>query len=156
MLINLVPEFLATLSSDNPRSAYQKYLEAHSPILSAYWRNYVLDLESPHAEQVIDTALHADRLDLLALRDEVDLVRLTEEAVRRTEEVLQPDRPMDVVLMVGVGAANAGELVVDGRAIAFICVEHFTGRINPSTYGMGLAPGLIPHSTITFTFQARI
>ena len=144
MLINLVPEFLAALSSDNPRSAYQQYLDAHSSILSAYWRNYVLDLDSPHAEAVIDTALHADRLDLHALLDEVDLVRLSEEATARAEEVLEVDRPVDVVLMVGVGAANAGELVVGGRPIAFICVEHFTGRINPSTYGMGLAPGLIP------------
>ena len=37
------------------------------------------------------------------------------------------DCDVDVVLMVGVGAANAGELVVDGRGIAFVCLEHFTG-----------------------------
>src|SRR3989475_9762241 len=46
--------------------------------------------------------------------------------------------------MVGVGAANAGELVVGGRGVAFICLEHFTGRANPQTYGMGLAPHLLP------------
>src|SRR5437870_1258902 len=46
--------------------------------------------------------------------------------------------------MVGVGAANAGELVVGGRGIAFVCLEHFTGRPNPQTYGMGLAPHLLP------------
>ena len=46
--------------------------------------------------------------------------------------------------MVGLGGANAGELVVGGRGIAFICLEHFTGRVNPETYGMGLPPDLIP------------
>ena len=46
--------------------------------------------------------------------------------------------------MVGLGGANAGELVVGGRGVAFICLEHFTGRLNPETYGMGLPPDLIP------------
>ena len=46
--------------------------------------------------------------------------------------------------MVGVGGANAGELVVGGRGIAFLCLEHFTGRANPETYGMGLPPDLVP------------
>ncbi len=46
--------------------------------------------------------------------------------------------------MVGVGAANAGELVVDGRGIAFVCLEHFTGVANPTTQGLGLDPELIP------------
>ena len=46
--------------------------------------------------------------------------------------------------MVGLGGANAGELVVGGRGVAFICLEHFTGRVNPETYGMGLPPDLIP------------
>ncbi|HSR14112.1 MAG TPA: DUF2268 domain-containing putative Zn-dependent protease [Gemmatimonadales bacterium] len=144
MLINLVPDFLAALSSPDPRAAYQTYLESHFPVLSAYWRNYVLDLESRHAEDVIRTALAADRSDLHALLADVDLVRLVEEATARARDLLEVDRPLDVVLMVGVGGANAGELVVNGRGIAFICVEHFTGRVNPSTYGMGLAPGLIP------------
>jgi hypothetical protein len=49
-----------------------------------------------------------------------------------------------VVLMVGVGAANAGELVVDGRGIAFVCLEHFTSVSNPDTQGLGLDPELIP------------
>ena len=31
-----------------------------------------------------------------------------------------------------------------GRGVAFVCLEHFTGRVNPETYGMGLAPDLIP------------
>jgi uncharacterized protein YjaZ len=46
--------------------------------------------------------------------------------------------------MVGVGAANAGELVVDGRGIAFLCLEHFTGTTNHETQGLGLDPELIP------------
>ena len=54
------------------------------------------------------------------------------------------DRPTDTYLLVGLGGANAGELVVGGRGIAFICLEHFTGRVNPETYGMGLPPDLIP------------
>ncbi|HET9038260.1 MAG TPA: DUF2268 domain-containing putative Zn-dependent protease, partial [Myxococcaceae bacterium] len=33
---------------------------------------------------------------------------------------------------------------VGGRGVAFICLEHFTGRVNPETYGMGLPPDLIP------------
>jgi hypothetical protein len=46
--------------------------------------------------------------------------------------------------MVGVGAANAGELVVNGRGVAFVCLEHFTGVANPDTQGLGLDPELIP------------
>jgi uncharacterized protein YjaZ len=46
--------------------------------------------------------------------------------------------------MVGVGAANAGELVVDGKGIAFVCLEHFTSVTNPETQGLGLDPELIP------------
>ena len=73
-----------------------------------------------------------------------DLVLLGEEAIARAEEVLRVDRPTDTYLMVGLGGANAGELVVGGRGVAFICLEHFTGRVNPETYGMGLPPDLIP------------
>jgi hypothetical protein len=144
VLINLVPDFLAALAAKDPRSAYQRYLEAHHGILSAYWRNYVLDLDSPHAEEVIATSLQADRTDLRMLLDDVDLVRVAEETVARAQDLMAFDHPVDVVLMVGVGAANAGELVVGGRGTAFVCVEHFTGRVNPSSYGMGLAPGLMP------------
>jgi uncharacterized protein YjaZ len=46
--------------------------------------------------------------------------------------------------MAGVGAANAGELVVDGRGVAFVCLEHFTSIANPATRGLGLDPELIP------------
>jgi hypothetical protein len=144
MLVNLVPEFLATLAASDPSAAYHEYLDRHRPILGAYWQNYVLDPESPHAEPIIDTALQADRADLRRMLDEVDVVAVAEEALRRAMEMLEADCPVDLYLMVGVGAANAGELVVGGRGIAFVCLEHFTGRANAQTYGLGLAPQLLP------------
>ncbi len=144
MLVNLVPEFLATLAAPDPSAAYHEYLDRHRPLLSAYWQNYVLDPSSPHAEPIIETALRADRTDLRRLLEDVDVVAIVEEALRRSLERLEADCPVDLYLMVGVGAANAGELVVGGRGIAFICLEHFTGRPNAQTYGMGLAPQLLP------------
>lgn len=144
MLINLVPDFLAVLDASDRESAYRQYLENHRPVLDAYWRNYVLDPDSPHAGEIITNALRADRSDLLALLKRADLTPIAEDAIARAHDVLRIDRPTDVYLMVGVGGANAGELVVGGRGIAFICLEHFTGRVNPETYGMGLDPELIP------------
>jgi hypothetical protein len=144
VLINLLPDFLAVLDAADREAAYRQYRESHRPILDAYWRNYVLDPESAHAEEIAATSLKADRSDLLALAQSVDLVQLAEEAIAKAEEMLQVDRPTDTYLMVGLGGANAGELVVGGRGIAFVCLEHFTGRVNPQTYGMGLAPDLIP------------
>jgi uncharacterized protein YjaZ len=58
--------------------------------------------------------------------------------------MLAADIDVDVVLMVGVGAANAGELVVNGKGIAFVCLEHFTGTPNEETDGLGLDPELLP------------
>jgi hypothetical protein len=144
MLVNLVPEFLATLSASDPTAAYHEYLDRHRPILSAYWQNYVLDPESPHAEPIIATSLRADRADLKRLLADHDVVAIAEDALRRATELLEADCPLDLYLMVGVGAANAGELVVGGRGIAFVCLEHFTGRANPQTYGLGLGPELLP------------
>ncbi|HEU4648208.1 MAG TPA: DUF2268 domain-containing putative Zn-dependent protease [Gemmatimonadales bacterium] len=144
MLINLLPDFLAVLDAQDRESAYLRYHDAHRPVLDAYWRNYVLDPEGPHVQEVVINALRADRSDLRELAASVDLVQLAEEAIARAEEVLQIDRPVDCYLMVGMGAANAGELVVGGRGVAFICLEHFTGRANAETYGMGLPPDLIP------------
>lgn len=144
MLINLLPDFLAVLDAQDRESAYLRYHDAHRPVLDAYWRNYVLDPEGPHVQEVVLNALRADRSDLRELAASVDLVQLAEEAIARAEEVLQIDRPVDCYLMVGMGAANAGELVVGGRGVAFICLEHFTGRANAETYGMGLPPDLIP------------
>ena len=143
MLVNLVPEFLTVLAAPDPVAAYHEYVERHRPILTSYWHNYVLDPASPHAEQVIAAALRADRADLHRLLEDVDVVTIADEALRRVLDRLEADCPVDLYLMVGVGAANAGELVVGGRGIAFVCLEHFTGRANPHTYGLGLAPHLL-------------
>lgn len=78
---------------------------------------------------------------MLERTDVVSLARRVEELCTRVFEI---DVDFDVVLMVGVGGANAGELVVDGRGAAFICLEHFTGVANPDTFGLGLDPELIP------------
>jgi hypothetical protein len=144
MLVNLVPEFLATLTASDPTAAYHEYLDRHRPILGAYWQNYVLDPASPHAEPIIATAVGADRSDLKRLLEDVDVIALAEESLRRATEQLEADCPVDLYVMVGVGAANAGELVVGGRGVAFVCLEHFTGRANAQTYGMGLSPQLLP------------
>lgn len=144
MLVNLVPEFLEVLAAADPIAAYHEYLDRHKPILTSYWHNYVLDPGSPHAEQVMATALRADRADLRRLLEDVDVVDIADDALQRSLDRLEADCPVDLYLMVGVGAANAGELVVGSRGIAFVCLEHFTGRANPQTYGMGLAPHLVP------------
>ena len=144
MLVNLIPEFFATLTASDPSAAYHEYLDRHRPILSAYWQNYVIDPQSPHAEPIIVTALRADRGDLRRLLEDVDVIAIAEDALRRSAELLEADCPVDLYVMVGVGAANAGELVVGGRGIAFVCLEHFTGRANAQTYGMGLSPQLLP------------
>jgi hypothetical protein len=143
MLVNLVPEFLAVLAAPDPLAAYHDYLDRHKPVLQSYWHNYVLDPTSPHAEQVIGAALRADRADLERLLEDVDVSAIADDALQRSLEQLEADCPVDLYLMVGVGAANAGELVVGGRGMAFVCLEHFTGRANPQTYGLGLAPHLL-------------
>jgi hypothetical protein len=144
MLINLVPAFFAARAAPYPVEAYRRYLEEHRPVLASYWHNYILDLDSPHATAVMQRTLAADRRDLLALLDAHEIERLADDTIRRCEHVFEPDRPFDVYLMVGVGGANAGELVVGGRGIAFVCLEHFTGRPNPETLGLGLSPELLP------------
>src|SRR5512143_45846 len=144
MFVNLVPEFLACLAAPDPVAAYHSYLERHGPVLASYWHNYVLDLESPHAERIIREAVRADRDDLRRLLEDVDVARIADEALTRARDQLEADCPTDLYLMVGVGAANAGELVVDGGGVAFVCVEHFTGRANPETKGLGLAPRRLP------------
>jgi hypothetical protein len=144
MLVNLVPEFLAVLAAPDRAAAYHDYLTRHQPILESYWHNYVLDPASPHAEAVIAATVRAERADLAGLLQDIDVAAIAEDALQRALERCEADCPVDLYLMVGVGAANAGELVVGGRGIAFICLEHFTGRANPQTYGLGLAPHLLP------------
>ncbi len=144
MLKNLVPEFLSLLQSPDPLGAYHQYLKNHEPVLSAYWSNYVLDLESPHVDEIIQRALKAGRQDLRRMLEQHDIESLAENTIEKCRDLFEIDQDFDVYLMVGVGGANAGELVVDGKGVAFICLEHFTGRANPETYGLGLSPDLIP------------
>ena len=144
MLINLVPDFLAVLRSADRVAAFHRYIESHQPFLSAYWHNYVVDLESPPAAGIIEAALGADRSDLATVLEAKDPAQLVADAISAAEDVLKIDRPTDCYLMIGMGAANAGELVIQGRGEIFICLEHFTGRANPETFGLGLSPDLIP------------
>ena len=144
MLIDLVPGFLEAISASDPIEGYRRYCEEHQPVFAAYWRNYILDPDSSQAKDVIRRAVTARRSALLALLGRVDIKSIAGETLARCEELLRVDRPVDLYLMVGVGGANAGELVVNGRGIAFICLEHFTGRPNPDTCGLGLSPDLMP------------
>src|SRR5438477_13001219 len=100
MLINLVPEFLAALNARDPLQAYHRYLDQHRSILAAYWHNYVIDLDSPHAEGVILRTLAAQRRDLQVMLEQCDIASLAEEATRRCEECYGIDRPVNVYLMV--------------------------------------------------------
>ncbi len=144
MLINLLPDFLAILESADRVAAYYQYFEARRSLLDAYWHNYVLDPDGPHFPDVVRATALAERSDLRAVLDRVDVVALARNAEARCAELLEQDVDVDVVLMVGVGAANAGELVVRGRGTAFVCLEHFTSVQNPDTQGLGLDPELIP------------
>jgi hypothetical protein len=144
MLINLVPDFFAVLQSTDPVAAYQRYFETHRPVLEAYWHNYVLDPSGPHFLDVVRETVYADRDDLKAMLDRVDVAALAQDAEAQCRALFDIDSEVDIVLMVGVGGANAGELVVNGRGIAFVCLEHFTGVANPSTRGLGLEPELLP------------
>src|SRR5512145_3157845 len=144
MLVNLLPDFLAVLNSSDRVAAYHRYYESHRHRLAAYWHNYVLDPDTTHFEEVVRMAALADRSDLLAMLDRTDVVALARSAEAQCAALLESDVDIDVVLMVGVGAANAGELVVAGRGMAFVCLEHFTGVANPETQGLGLDPELIP------------
>jgi hypothetical protein len=144
MLINLVPDFFAILNSTDRQTAYRRYYETHRRILEPYWHNYVLDPDSPHFADVTRATVHADRSDLRAMLEITDIVSLARATIDRCNEALAIDTDIDIVLMVGVGAANAGELVTGGKGIAFVCLEHFTGMGNPETQGLGLDPELIP------------
>lgn len=144
MLINLLPDFFAVLNSTDRVAAYQQYFEAHRPRLSAYWHNYVFDPDSEHFLEVVRMTAQADRSDLRAMLERTDVVSLARETEAKCAELLGTDVDLDVVLMVGVGGANAGELVVAGRGTAFVCLEHFTGIANPETQGLGLDAELIP------------
>lgn len=144
MLINLLPDFFAVLNSNDRVAAYGRYYETHKKILEAYWQNYVLDPEGPHFADVVRATVMADRTDLRTMLERTDVVSLARNTEEQCQHLLEMDTGVDVVLMVGVGAANAGELVVNGRGVAFVCLEHFTSVANPDTQGLGLDPELIP------------
>jgi hypothetical protein len=144
MLINLLPDFFAVLQSTDPVAAYHRYFETHRTILEAYWHNYVIEPSGPHFQDVVRDTVRADRDDLRAMLDRTDVVALARQAEEQCQQLFEVDSNIDVVLMVGVGAANAGEMVVNGRGIAFVCLEHFTSVTNPTTRGLGLDPELVP------------
>ena len=144
MLINLLPDFFAVLNSTDRIAAYHRYFDNHRSLLEAYWQNYVVEPDSPHFEEVVKSAALAGRNDLRTMLERMDVVTLARNAEDRCRALLEIDSDIDVVLMVGVGAANAGELVVGGKAAAFVCLEHFTSIANPETRGLGLDPELIP------------
>jgi hypothetical protein len=144
MLINLLPDFFAVLNSTDRIAAYHRYFDNHRNILQAYWANYVLDPDGPHFADVARATALAGRGDLRTMLERMDIVTLARNTEEQCRALLDVDSDIDVVLMVGVGAANAGELVVNGRGIAFVCLEHFTSVVNPETHGLGLDPELIP------------
>ena len=144
MLINLLPDFFAVLNSTDRVAAYQRYFQAHRKVLEPYWHNYVVDPDGPHFGDVVRATALAGRADLREMLDRTDVVTLARTTEDRCARLLQQDVDVDIVLMVGVGAANAGELVVDGRGTAFACLEHFTSVANPDTQGLGLDPELLP------------
>lgn len=144
MLINLLPDFLSVLNSTDRIAAYYRYFDTHRPLLGAYWNNYVLDPDGPHFQEVVRATALADRSDLIATLERCDVAALARTTEAQCSELLAFDAAVDIVLMVGVGAANAGELVVGGRGIAFVCLEHFTGIANPETQGLGLDSELVP------------
>ncbi len=144
MLINLLPDFFAVLNSTDRVAAYHRYFDAHRPLLEAYWHNYVLDPDGPHFQEVVRATALAERADLRAMLERTDVVTLARATEEHCARLLEMDVDIDVVLMVGVGAANAGELVVQHKGVAFVCLEHFTSLANPETQGLGLDPELIP------------
>ncbi|MDQ6716846.1 MAG: DUF2268 domain-containing protein [Gemmatimonadota bacterium] len=144
MLINLLPDFFAVHNSSDRVAAYHRYFDSHRPLLEAYWHNYVLDPAGPHFQEVVRATALAGRVDLRTMLERIDVVTLARNTEEQCRTLLEMDNDIDVVLMVGVGAANAGELVVNGKGVAFVCLEHFTSVTNAETQGLGLEPELIP------------
>jgi hypothetical protein len=144
VIVNLVPDFLAVLDAPDRTEAYRAYLDRHRAVLAAWWHNYVIDLDAPPAAGVVAAALGADRRDLRQLLASTDLDAVAATALATAQSLLDLPQEIDIYLTVGVGAANAAELVVGGRGMVVVCVEHFTGFANPETYALGLPPRLLP------------
>src|SRR5207247_1080139 len=88
MLINLLPDFFAVLNSTDRLAAYHRYFAAHRQILEPYWRNYVIDPESPHFQDVARATVFADRSDLRIALDRADVVALARAADQQCRELL--------------------------------------------------------------------
>jgi hypothetical protein len=144
MLINLLPDFFAVLAASDRVAAYKRYVDSHRRILEAYWKNYVIEPEGPNFDEVVRSTVDADRSDLRVMLERTDVVTLARTTEEHCRVLFEMDCDVDVVLMVGVGAANAGELVVNGRGVAFVALEHFTSVQNASVQSLGLDPELIP------------
>src|SRR5919107_650355 len=97
MLIDLLPDFFAVLESEDRVAAYWRYFEAHRPLLAAYWDNYVVDPDGPHAEEVVRATVSADRDDLRATLARVDVPALAAAAHARAAALLESDVDVDVV-----------------------------------------------------------
>src|SRR6202521_1615156 len=115
MLINLLPDFFAVHNSTDRVAAYLRYFENHRRFLEAYWHNYVLDPAGPHFLEVVRSAALASRVDLRTMLERINVVYLGRNAEEQCMILLDIDTHFDVVLMVGVGAPNAVELVVDRK-----------------------------------------
>ena len=145
-MIDLVPSFLEATAASDPIEGYHRYFDDHRPVLATLWHNYILDLDSPAVDDIVRRVVQARRNDLRRLLERVDVRQIAEETLARCEETFQVDCPVDLYLLVGVGGPRSGELVIGGRGKAFVCMEHFTARPNPETFGLGLAPQLLPVS----------
>src|SRR5688500_13454657 len=143
MLINLLPNLFAVYYSTDHGAVYLLYIKNHRRFQEAYLHNYVLDPAGPHFMEVVRSAALASRVDLRTMLERIDVVSLARNTEEQCRALLDIDTDIDVYLMVGVGAANAGELVIDGKGVAFVCLEHFTSVTNPETQGLGLDPELI-------------
>src|SRR5436189_5687442 len=99
MLVNLVPEFLSVMAAPDRAAAYHEYLDRHRPVLASYWHNYVRDPGSPHAEQVIQAALGADRAGLKGLRADADVLSIVEAGLPRARARCGAGWPVDPFLI---------------------------------------------------------
>jgi len=100
VLINLVPDFLGVLAHEGPDerlAAYRRYFEAHRPLLTAYWDNYVVDPDGAHFDEVARAVTSAERDDLHAVLAAADVAGLADAAHERARALLEADVATDVV-----------------------------------------------------------
>ena len=95
MIVNLLPDFLAVLNSTDRVAAYNQYFEAHRHRLAAYWHNYVLDPDGPHFQDVVRMAALADREDMRAMLERVDVVSLARDTEAREKDHRKEGRKED-------------------------------------------------------------